>query len=93
MSETTTTVADKAAKKAVAAVTEQLPTVLETAELALEIPTKVALKTPVVVAVSVVAGTALGVAGLWGFNKLRTARATKKLEKKLATDEFDSTQN
>jgi hypothetical protein len=84
--ETTTAATKKAAEKVVAAAQESLPTVIETAELALEVPTKVIMKTPLVVAVSVAAGTALGVGGLILFTKVRTRLAEKKVAAQLDED-------
>lgn len=85
MSETTVA-AERTAKKAAAAVAEQLPTVLETTELALEVPTKVALRTPLVVTVSVVAGVAVGAAGFWGVQKFKAKHEAKRLEKDFKDD-------
>lgn len=93
MPETTTSVtsastkaADKAIKAAVA-VSETLPTVVETAEVALEIPSKVVLNQRLVVVASVAAGAALGAAGLWGANKLRQHLAVRKLNRDIEAEE------
>lgn len=70
MSETTATAT--AAKKTAEKVVEIMPAVLETAEVAVQVPTKVALRTPTVVAVSLLAGAGLGAGVLWGVHKFRT---------------------
>ncbi len=74
MSETTTAVVNSAAKKAgvaAAAVSEALPTVVETVEVAMEVPAKVVLNQRLVVAVSIVGGAAIGAGILFGVQKLR----------------------
>lgn len=74
-SETATAAVSSAAKKAAhttaTIVTDTLPTVLETAEVGVELPTVVALPQSLVVTISVVAGVAIGVGGLYGFNRWR----------------------
>lgn len=73
MSETATSAVSSAAKKAAhttaTIVTDSLPTVLETAEVGVELPTVVALPQSLVVTLSVVAGIALGAGGLYGYNR------------------------
>ncbi len=68
-------VAEKAAKNAVeqtaAAVSEVAPVVSEVVEIAAVVPARIVMKTPLVVALSLTAGTALGATGLWAFNKFR----------------------
>jgi hypothetical protein len=90
--ETTTTppvvatapVVSKAAKAA-AAVSDTLPTVVETAEVAMEIPTKVVLNQKLIVTAGVVVGVALGVGATIGWNKFRAHQQTKKLNKAVET--------
>lgn len=80
MSETTTA-ATKTAEKTVKAVSESLPTVVDTVELALDIPTKAVLSQKLVVSLSVVAGAAIGAGVLFGVNKWRSRKpAQDKLE-------------
>lgn len=93
MPETTTSVttastkaADKAIKTA-AAVSDTLPAVVETAEVALEIPSKVVLNQKLVVIASIAGGAALGAVGLWGANKLRQHLAVRKLKGDIAAEE------
>lgn len=64
-------VATKAAKDATDAAHGALPMVVETAELAMEIPSKVILNQKLIVAVSILAGAALGAGLLYGVNKFR----------------------
>lgn len=82
---TATSVAERAAvgrsAKAAADASNVLPTVVETAELAMEVPSKVVLNQKLVVIVSVVGGAALGAGILFGVNKLRERMANKKAEK------------
>lgn len=98
MSETTNAVATtskKATEKAIAAVaaaSDTLPTVVETAEVALEIPSKVVLNQKLVVLVSLAAGGGLTAGALWGVNKFRAYRAQKKLEVEI-TEIVDETTN
>lgn len=85
MSDTTTTVAQAASKagekaiKAVAAATETLPTVVETTEIALEVPAKVVLNQKLVVLVAGAVGAGLAVGGLFGYRKLQEYRTSKKV--------------
>ncbi len=84
---TTDAAVNKAAKAAAvtaAAVSETLPTVVETAEIAMEVPAKVVLNQKLVVTAAVVSGIAIGAVGLWGANKLRARLAAKKLEAEIA---------
>jgi len=62
-----------AVKTAVKTVTDNkvLPKVIETAELAVEVPSKLILNQKLVVVLSVVAGGALGAGVLYGVNKIR----------------------
>jgi len=86
VTETTTTVksaSTKAGEKAIAAVaaaSETLPTVVETAEVALEIPSKVVLNQKLVVTVAVLGGIAAGAGGIIAWNRFKAARAAKKIE-------------
>jgi len=83
MSESTTAVANTASKKAAqaaAAVSEALPTVVETAEIALEVPSKVVLNQKLVVAASVAGGMALGAGIYYGVQKFRVHRLVNKLK-------------
>lgn len=82
--------AAKAAGVTAAEVSKTLPTVVETAELAMEVPSKVVLNQKMVVAVSVVAGAALGVGVLFGAYKLRERMAKRKLDKELADVKKDT---
>lgn len=91
MSETTntaTTATTTAAKKAAAAVSETLPTVVETVEVAMEMPSKVVLNQKLVVIVSVAAGVAIGAGGLWGFNKWRNRNKVVVAVEKPDSDEY-----
>ncbi len=95
MSETTTAAVNTAAKKAgvaASAVSDALPTVIETAELALEVPVKVVLNQKLVVAVSMVGGAALGAGILFGINKWRNRN---KIEIQIPNhvDDEDETNN
>ena len=81
-SSTTNTAVNKAAKAAgvtAAAVSETLPTVVETAELAMEVPTKVVLNQRLIVVASIVGGAALGAGILFGVQKLRDRKKNKVL--------------
>lgn len=86
---TTTHVAkgsSRAAEKAIAAVaaaSETLPTVVETAEVAMEIPAKVVLNQKLIVTVSIFGGAAAGAGILWGVQKLRARLQAKKIEKQV----------
>lgn len=71
-----TTAAVNKAAKAVAAVSEVLPTVVETAELAVEVPAKVVLNQRLVVITAAAAGVAVGVGALYGWNWFRTRNKT-----------------
>jgi hypothetical protein len=80
--ETTITTATSASKKAASAVVEASPVVTEVVDAILENPTRIAATVQwSIVGASVAAGVGLGAAGLWGFNKFRTARAIKKINK------------
>lgn len=79
MTEPTTTAAAKTAIKASKDVAEKvLPSVVDTTEIALDIPSKVVLKQPVIVIVSVLAGAALTAGGLFAYNKFRNRNAEKE---------------
>lgn len=80
MSETTTAAA-KTAEKTVKAVSETLPTVVDTVELALDIPTKAVLSQKLVVTLSVAAGAAVGAGVLFGVNKFLSSRRAKSQDK------------
>lgn len=92
MAETTTTAVTTGSKaadravRAVAAASETLPTVVETAEVALTVPSKVVLNQRLIVVASIVGGTVLGAGALYGYNKFQQARANKKLH--AAVDEM-----
>lgn len=89
MSDTTSPAVNAAAKKAgvaAAKVSETLPTVVETVELAMDVPSKVVLNQRLVVITSVVGGATLGAGLLWGVNKLRAVRAQKKLQSEIEAD-------
>lgn len=79
VSETTTTTT-AASKKAASTVADNIPVIVETAELAVEVPAKVVLNNKLVVAVSLVAGAAVGAGVLWGVNKWRARKAEETLE-------------
>jgi membrane protein YqaA with SNARE-associated domain len=87
MSDTATTVAaasNKASQKAinaVAAASETLPTVVEVAEHAIALPTKVVLNQRLIVVVTAVGSAAVGAGVLWGVNRLRAVRAQKRAER------------
>jgi hypothetical protein len=74
VSETTNTVSTKTSKAAEKLV-DNLPAVVESVEVALEVPARVAVKTPLIVAVSLLGGAALGVGGVWAVNKWRSRKA------------------
>lgn len=93
MSETTTattTTAARAANKAGKAIIDTvtaagehtLPTVVETAEvaLALDVPTKVVLNQRLIVIATAVASASAGAGIYWGVNKFRAVRAQRKME-------------
>jgi hypothetical protein len=90
MSETTTasasTKAAEKAIKAVAAASETLPTVVETVEIAMDVPAKIVLNQRLVVIVTAVGGVTAGAAGLWAVNKLRQRLAVKKLNRQIDED-------
>lgn len=97
MPESTTTNAavNKAAKAAgvsAAAVSEALPTVVETVEVAMQVPAKVVLNQRLVVATAIVGGTALGAGLLYGYQKLKARKAAKEIEKAV-DDAYISTDN
>lgn len=95
MTTETTTAATKSAdvvaskaSKAAAAVSDSLPTVVDTVEVAMEVPAKVILNQKLVVTAVAVVGIAAGAAGLWGFQKLRARMAAKKLVQEMMEQEF-----
>lgn len=55
-----------------------LPAVVETAEVAVQVPTKFVVSSKLIA--GVVAGVALGAGGFYGVQKLRAIRAAKKAE-------------
>jgi len=65
-------------KKAATTVASALPAVVETAELAVEVPSKVVVNNKLLIAVGVAVGTSLGVAGVIGWQKFQAKRAEKK---------------
>jgi hypothetical protein len=73
VSDTITTASTKSSKAA-EKVVENIPAVVETVEVALEVPAKLAVKTPLIVVVSVLGGAALGAGGLWAVNKWRARK-------------------
>jgi hypothetical protein len=75
---TAVTATKKATSTAANVVASTVPAVIETAELAVEVPSKVALSNKLVVTAGVVFGTALGVAGVIGYQKFQAKRAAKK---------------
>lgn len=77
-----TRTANEAVAKAVA--DQALPLVTETAELAMEIPSKVVLNQKLVVVASVLAGAALGAGALYGAYKLRERKLKAKVENAVA---------
>lgn len=82
MSETTTavkTATEKAATKTASTVAAAAPTIIETAEVALEIPSKVVVNNRLIVTVGVLVGTAAGVGGTLLFNKWNNKRKVDKL--------------
>jgi ABC-type proline/glycine betaine transport system permease subunit len=89
-----TTVAEKAvvnrAAKAAGEVSKALPTVVETAELAVEVPSKVMLNQKMIVAVSVVGGAVLGAGVLFGVNKLRERMAKKKVDGDVLEEDIEN---
>ena len=70
-----------------------LPAVVETAEVAvaLDVPTKVVLNQRLIVVTTAVASAGAGAAILWGVNKFRAARLTRKLEADIASVAKDDT--
>lgn len=82
----TTAAVNRAAKAAgvtAAAVSEALPTVVETVDVVATVPAKVVLNQKLVVVTAVVGGAALGAGILFGIQKLKARKETKELEKKL----------
>lgn len=77
------TKAAKAAARTADVVNETLPTVVETVEVAMEVPAKVVLNQKLVVTAAIVGGVAAGALGLWGAQKLRARLAAKRLEAEL----------
>lgn len=76
--------AKKAAEKLATVVAENAPVVEQVVELAVEVPATVKLNQKVVVLASAAVGGVLTGAAIWGYNKIRDARATKKLEAEAA---------
>lgn len=91
MSETTTAagkttdaVVNKAAKAAgvtAAAVSEALPTVVETVDVVTTMPAKIVLNQRLVVTAAIVGGAALGAGILFGAQKLKTRKRVKDLQR------------
>jgi hypothetical protein len=87
MSETTSTtsaaVRAAAAKSAAVKATDNLntvlPTVVETTDAVLELPTKVVVNQRLVFLVGVVGGVALGAGAVYAVNKIMAARTAKKV--------------
>lgn len=76
---TTSAAVNKAAKAAAvtaAEVSSVLPQVVETAEVAMEIPAKVVLNQKLIVVVSILGGAALGAGALYGVNWFRNRKKT-----------------
>ena len=93
MSETTTAVTNttkKAADRTAAVVAETLPTVVETVEVAMEMPAKVVLNQKLVVTVAVIAGAGLGAGALWGVNKWRMRNKTVIVVPETVNDESEA---
>lgn len=67
----TAAIAIKAAKTTADSAHKVLPTVIETAELAMEVPSRIVLNQKLVVVASILAGGALGAGVLYGVNKIR----------------------
>lgn len=65
-------------KKAATTVANSLPAVVETAELAVEVPSKVVVNNKLLIAAGVAVGTGLGVAGVIAWQKIQAKRAAKK---------------
>lgn len=89
MTTETTTASSKAAEKAVkavAAASETLPTVVETVEIAMDVPSKVVLNQRLIVIASVAGGAAAGAVGLWGVHKVRQRLAVRKLNRQIDED-------
>lgn len=80
-------VAVETAKKTTARVAEKvaetniLPSVAETAEVAITVPSKFVVSGKLLAGIGV--GTALGVGGFYGFQKVRAILAAKKAEKEV----------
>lgn len=81
--------AAKAAGVTAAAVSEALPTVVETVDVVTTMPAKIVLNQKLVVAASIIGGVAIGAGALWGIQKFRTRRLVSKMQK--AVDETTST--
>jgi hypothetical protein len=75
----TAKVVEKAAEKI--ATDNLVPAVVETAEVALQVPTKFVVSGKLLLVA--VASTAVGAAGFYGVQKFREVRAAKKIEKAL----------
>lgn len=81
MTETTSTTATatkKAVDKTATAVSNALPTVTETVEVAMEVPAKVVLNQKLVVAVSLLTGAGLTAGALFAVNKWKAHKSLKK---------------
>lgn len=89
-SSSTSTTAKKAAEKTAAVVADTLGTVVETTDVSLEIPAKVVVNKNLLVGAGVVVGISLGVAGVFGYNKLQEIRAKRKAEKIVVPDDARS---
>lgn len=81
--------AAKAAGVTAAAVSEALPTVVETVDVVTTMPAKIVLNQKLVVTASIIGGVAIGAGALWGIQKFRTRRLVSKMQK--AVDETTST--
>jgi hypothetical protein len=81
-----TTTAKKAAEKTAAVVVDTLPTVVETVEVAMEVPAKVVLNQKLVVVVSLAAGSALTAGVLYGLQKWRAHKADKENQVEVPND-------
>lgn len=73
--------AAKAASVSAAAVSDALPTVVETVDVVATMPAKIVLNQRLVVAASIIGGAAIGAGALWGIQKFRTKRTNAKLHK------------
>lgn len=74
-----TKVADPIVKSAVDGLNKTLPTVVETAEVAMQVPSKVVLNQKLIVTVSILGGAVLGAGALAAFSIWKQKRHIKKV--------------